>query len=208
MLACVLTFCVSLACTHAQIPLEIRLLYESGNQVLNQSILRLFPDMRPNMSRGRVTVSFRIDDVSKNHQGQSFILEVAPEKQESSLMFQDIAPARTSVIAIRSKRNKRKLAGGVPGAAGGMRASPRSVAGTPRANLMMLHQPSAMASNLNNPMMMTAGPSPEVQRQRRVLHGTPTNNRTCLVDVCVLTSDLLINNVECAVLVAHVFVKL
>lgn len=177
------------------------MLYESGNQVLNQSILRLFPDMRPNMTRGRVTVSFRIDDVSKNHQGQSFILEVAPEKQESSLMFQDIAPARTSVIAIRSKRNKRKLAGGVPGTGvgGGMRASPRSVAGTPRANLMMLHQPSAMASNLNNPMVMTAGPSPGVQRQqRRVLHGTPTNNRAlCVLFVVLLLACVLTYCLAC-----------
>ncbi|CAI5710621.1 unnamed protein product [Peronospora destructor] len=91
------------------VPLDIRLLYESGNMVLNQSILRLFPDMRPNMTNGCVTVSFRIDDVSKNHQGQSFLLEIGPEHQDRSSMFQDIAPTRTSAIAIRSKRNKRKL---------------------------------------------------------------------------------------------------
>lgn len=96
------------------VPLQLRLLYESGTPVLQQSILRLFPDMRPNMSRGRVSISFRIDDVSKNHQGQSFILEIAPEKQATGQMFQDIAPARTAVIAIRSKRNKRKLNGLTP----------------------------------------------------------------------------------------------
>lgn len=121
------------------VPLDVRLLYESGNPVLNQSILRLFPDMRPNMTRGQATISFRIDDVSKNHQGQSFMLEVGPEQQDGSSMFQDIAPTRTSVIAIRSKRNKRKLHAQAAAQAaastmyGGMRASPRSVAGTPRA---------------------------------------------------------------------------
>ncbi|KAI9914631.1 hypothetical protein PsorP6_007290 [Peronosclerospora sorghi] len=117
------------------VPLDIRLLYESGNKVLNQRILRLFPDMRPNMIHGRVTISFRIDDVSKNHQGQSFMLEIGPEQQDGSSMFQDIAPTRTSVIAVRSKRNKRKLstqATPVVAASYGTRVSPRSVAGTPR----------------------------------------------------------------------------
>ncbi|KAF4320156.1 hypothetical protein BBO99_00005903 [Phytophthora kernoviae] len=97
------------------VPLDVKLLYESGNPVLNQSILRLFPDMRPNMSHGSVTISFRIDDVSKNHQGQSFMLEVGPEQQDGSSMFQDIAPTRTSVIAIRSKRNKRNYGSGTMG---------------------------------------------------------------------------------------------
>ncbi|TYZ66931.1 hypothetical protein PybrP1_005418, partial [[Pythium] brassicae (nom. inval.)] len=123
------------------IPLDVRLLYESGNPVVNQGILRLFPDMRPNMSRGRVSVSFRIDDVSKNHQGQSFVLEVAPEPQASSRMFQDIAPTRSSVVAVRSKRNKRKLSGAAT------RASPRSrrmlIHGTPTNTqyALMPHQP-------------------------------------------------------------------
>ncbi|TDH71689.1 hypothetical protein CCR75_006486 [Bremia lactucae] len=110
------------------VPLDVKLLYESGNLVLNQNILRFFPDMRPNMTHGRALISFRIDDVSKNHQGQSFRLDIGPEQQDGSFMFKDIAPTRTSVIAIRSKRNKRKLhAGGYT-----IRASPRSVVGTPR----------------------------------------------------------------------------
>ncbi|KAK1931848.1 hypothetical protein P3T76_012780 [Phytophthora citrophthora] len=140
------------------VPLDVKLLYESGNTVLNQSILRLFPDMRPNMTHGRVTISFRIDDVSKNHQGQSFMLEIGPEQQDGSSMFQDIAPTRTSVIAIRSKRNKRKLnaqaaAAAAAAASGvyGMRASPRSVAGTPRTPYM------GMGGAHNSPQSM--GPS-------------------------------------------------
>ncbi|KAG1688284.1 hypothetical protein DVH05_003931 [Phytophthora capsici] len=140
------------------VPLDVKLLYESGNTVLNQSILRLFPDMRPNMTHGRVTISFRIDDVSKNHQGQSFMLEIGPEQQDGSSMFQDIAPTRTSVIAIRSKRNKRKLNAQAAAAAAvaasgvyGMRASPRSVAGTPRTPYM------GMGGTHNSPQSMGPG---------------------------------------------------
>ncbi|KAE8892166.1 hypothetical protein PF005_g9592 [Phytophthora fragariae] len=146
------------------VPLDVRLLYESGNAMLNQSILRLFPDMRPNMMRGRVTISFRIDDVSKNHQGQSFMLEIGPEQQDGSSMFQDIAPTRTSVIAIRSKRNKRKLnaqAAAVAAATGvyGMRASPR----TPYMNAGAAH---------NSPQGMNAGAmmvEPHPQRARKYM---------------------------------------
>jgi len=120
------------------IPLQVRLLYENGNEVANQHILRLFPDMRPNMTNGHVVIAFRIDDVSKNHQGQSFVIEIGPEKQEQSLMFQDISPVLTTVIAIRSKRNKRKLTTS--------RASPRSIGGTPR-----MVTPSAAASPMPSP---------------------------------------------------------
>ncbi|POM68039.1 Hypothetical protein PHPALM_15851 [Phytophthora palmivora] len=154
------------------VPLDVRLLYESGNLVLNQSILRLFPDMRPNMTHGRATISFRIDDVSKNHQGQSFMLEIGPEQQDGSSMFQDIAPTRTSVIAIRSKRNKRKLnaqaAAAAAAASGvyGMRASPRSVAGTPRTPYM------GMGGAQNSPP--SVGPNgvmiePHPQRARKYM---------------------------------------
>ncbi|DAZ96631.1 TPA: hypothetical protein N0F65_005810 [Lagenidium giganteum] len=129
------------------VPLQVRLLYESGKPVVNQGILRLFPDMRPNMTQGRVTISFRIDDVSKNHQGQSFTLEVAPEKQDKSFMFQDIAPVRTSIIAIRSKRNKRKLQA--------TRASPRSL----RPHRLMNPMGTPMNSMANQYAMTPSAPS-------------------------------------------------
>ncbi|GMF10072.1 unnamed protein product [Phytophthora lilii] len=155
------------------VPLDVRLLYESGNTVLNQSILRLFPDMRPNMTHGRVTISFRIDDVSKNHQGQSFMLEIGPEQQDGSSMFQDIAPTRTSVIAIRSKRNKRKLnaqaaAAAAAAASGvyGMRASPRSVAGTPRTPYMGMGGAQTSPQRMNGAGMMI---EPHPQRARKYM---------------------------------------
>ncbi|OWZ08613.1 hypothetical protein PHMEG_00018810 [Phytophthora megakarya] len=153
------------------VPLDVKLLYESGNLVLNQSILRLFPDMRPNMTHGRATISFRIDDVSKNHQGQSFMLEIGPEQQDGSSMFQDIAPTRTSVIAIRSKRNKRKLnaqaaaaAAAAASGAYGMRASPRSVAGTPRTPYLNLGGAQNSPQNMGPNGMMI---EPHPQRARK-----------------------------------------
>ncbi|EEY60202.1 uncharacterized protein PITG_12530 [Phytophthora infestans T30-4] len=155
------------------VPLDVKLLYESGNTVLNQSILRLFPDMRPNMTHGRATVSFRIDDVSKNHQGQSFMLEIGPEQQDGSSMFQDIAPTRTSVIAIRSKRNKRKLNAQAAAAAAvaasgayGMRASPRSVAGTPRTPYMNMGGTQSSPQSVGPNGMMI---EPHPQRARKYL---------------------------------------
>ncbi|POM59426.1 hypothetical protein PHPALM_31849 [Phytophthora palmivora] len=87
-------------------------------------------------------------------------------------MFQDIAPTRTSVIAIRSKRNKRKLnaqaAAAAAAASGvyGMRASPRSVAGTPRTPYM------GMGGAQNSPP--SVGPNgvmiePHPQRARKYM---------------------------------------
>nr|CCA16674.1 conserved hypothetical protein [Albugo laibachii Nc14] len=91
------------------VPLDIQLYYESGERVSSQRILRLFPDLQPNMVNGSAVISFRIDDVSKNHQGQSFMLLIGPNFTDHPNMFRDIAPVKSAPIAIRSKRNKRKL---------------------------------------------------------------------------------------------------
>ncbi|CAK4619234.1 unnamed protein product [Aphanomyces euteiches] len=98
------------------IPLELSLLYDSGEVVQasasatspSSGILKLFPDLRPNITDGNVRISFRIEDVSKNHQNHSFMLKIAPE---SSNVYADIASVCTAPVAIRSKRNKRRLAG-------------------------------------------------------------------------------------------------
>ncbi|RHY20639.1 hypothetical protein DYB30_012567, partial [Aphanomyces astaci] len=96
------------------IPLELTLLYDSGDVVQasavatspSHGILKLFPDLRPNVTNGTVSISFRIEDVSKNHQNHAFVLQIAPE---SSDVYADIASVRTAPVAIRSKRNKRRL---------------------------------------------------------------------------------------------------
>ncbi|RHY97308.1 hypothetical protein DYB31_013588, partial [Aphanomyces astaci] len=96
------------------IPLELTLLYDSFDVVQasavatspSHGILKLFPDLRPNVTNGTVSISFRIEDVSKNHQNHAFVLQIAPE---SSDVYADIASVRTAPVAIRSKRNKRRL---------------------------------------------------------------------------------------------------
>ena len=53
------------------VPLKIALLYASGQYVQNQSILKISPDCKLMFGEdGSTLIKFRIDDISKNHQGQ------------------------------------------------------------------------------------------------------------------------------------------
>jgi hypothetical protein len=87
-----------------RVPLKFTLLYdnESKSPVSNQKIFRLLDDtsqhIDPNM--GETLVKFRIDDVSKNHQGQKFILEVAADDCPG------IAPTYSKSVCIRSKKRR------------------------------------------------------------------------------------------------------
>ncbi len=94
-----------------KIPLKVSLLYDNELQtrVTKQDTLRILglsstcidPD------NGKCPIYFRIEDVSKNHQGQDFKLEIAPD----SSRIVDIARTCTPSVSIRSKRNKRKATG-------------------------------------------------------------------------------------------------
>lgn len=95
---------------HEAVPLRIELFYEakpSGKPlaVLNQDILRLLGSSRilELDSTGQTKLRFRVEDVSKNHQGQNFVVKIQPKAE-----ILDIAPAWTPAVAIRSKRNKRQ----------------------------------------------------------------------------------------------------
>ena len=96
-----------------KIPLKFTLLYDNGQslRVMNQGILKVFgPDRQYiNPSASTAEVSFRIEDVSKNHQGMSFKLEIAPDSPRTA---SDIAPGLSPPVAIRSKRNKRQRSSG------------------------------------------------------------------------------------------------
>jgi hypothetical protein len=75
--------------------------------VMNQDILRLLGSAR-NMeldAEGQAKIRFRIEDVSKNHQGQNFVL---------SIRHKHAAPCLTPPVSVRSKRNKRQRATPVP----------------------------------------------------------------------------------------------
>jgi hypothetical protein len=83
---------------------------EGGNQredvVRNQDILRVFGPAKHyiDAGKGRVTLLYRIEEVSKSHQGNMFQLEIRSPADGR----RDIAPVRTRPVSVRSKRNKRQ----------------------------------------------------------------------------------------------------
>ncbi|KAI2499713.1 hypothetical protein MHU86_14794 [Fragilaria crotonensis] len=93
-----------------EVPLQLGLYYNNdGNfpmKVMKQDILRTIGGPKPaiDSSTGRAIIRFRVEDVSKNHQGQDFKIEVAgPSKG-----FKDVAPGFSPAVNVRSKRNKRQ----------------------------------------------------------------------------------------------------
>jgi hypothetical protein len=97
--------------TGEQIPLHSTLCYESAGilpvKVANQEILRTLGNSRVVIDKdtGQARIRFRVEDVSKNHQAQDFILMVGTDPKAKT--FQDVAPDFTPAINVRSKRNKR-----------------------------------------------------------------------------------------------------
>jgi hypothetical protein len=97
--------------TGEQIPLHPLLCYatEDGTptKVTNQEILRTLGSSKIYIDKdsGKARIRFRVEDVSKNHQGQDFKLQVGPDPQAK--LFKDVAPDFTAEVNVRSKRNKR-----------------------------------------------------------------------------------------------------
>ena len=111
------------ACVTARtVPLKIELTYESGELVLNQGLLKIPGDAKRSIdtSTGKGLLRLRIEDVSKNHQGQSFRIRVAPDTAKAPLNH-DISWDATSKVAVRSKRNKRRVDKGEADAEGAAR---------------------------------------------------------------------------------------
>lgn len=95
-----------------KIPLKVSLLYDDELQtkVMKQDTLLRILGISSNHidpDSGKCPIYFRIEDVSKNHQGQDFKLEIAPDSSD----IVDIARTFTPSVSIRSKRNKRKSSG-------------------------------------------------------------------------------------------------
>lgn len=94
-----------------QVPLRVTLLYENEHPVLKQDILKMSPDCQRLIDNsGKALLKLRIEDVSKNHQGQAFRLKVEPDTAASPMNF-DVAFDLSSTISVRSKRNKRRPLG-------------------------------------------------------------------------------------------------
>jgi len=88
-----------------KVPLRVSLLYESGMKVLRQEILKINPDNKLLIDEtGKALLRLRIEDVSKNHQKQSFIIQVSPDTGKHPLNS-DISPAASIPIEVRSKIN-------------------------------------------------------------------------------------------------------
>ena len=90
-----------------KLPLTLTLLYDNefSQEVMKQSNLKIMGASKVfiDPDSGQVSLRFRIEDVSKNHQGQNFKILVASE----CFKYGDVAPATTPPVAVRSKRNKR-----------------------------------------------------------------------------------------------------
>ena len=98
--------------TGENIPLHPVLCYKVDDElpesrVANQDILRTLGSTNIVLDKdtGRTRLRYRVEDVSKNHQGQDFILKIAPDTRTKR--YKDIAPAFTPAVNVRSKRNKR-----------------------------------------------------------------------------------------------------
>ncbi|OQR87592.1 hypothetical protein ACHHYP_08473 [Achlya hypogyna] len=90
------------------VPLRVTLLYENEHPVLKQDILKMSPDSQRVIDQhGKAVLKLRIEDVSKNHQGQAFRLKVEADTAQSPINF-DVAFDLSTTISVRSKRNKRR----------------------------------------------------------------------------------------------------
>ena len=94
-----------------EVPLKVTLCYEGDEhmEVKNQSILKFPSDTTVNRvgSDGTVELKVRVEEVSKNHQKQAFVVRVAPDVVFSPTNH-DIAADYTSAVTVLSKRNKRR----------------------------------------------------------------------------------------------------
>ena len=90
-----------------KLPLDLTLLYDNeyDQEVMKQSNLKVMgaPKVFIDPDSGQASLRFRIEDVSKNHQGQNFKVLIATKCNK----YGDVAPATTPSVAVRSKRNKR-----------------------------------------------------------------------------------------------------
>jgi len=86
--------------------LHLTLVYDNDSRsaVMRQDKLRLLGPRKNYIDpeTGSALLLFRIDDVSKNHQGLGFMIRVDAEPS-----IDDVAPAFSPSVSVRSKRNKR-----------------------------------------------------------------------------------------------------
>ena len=97
-----------------KVPLKAILMYENGGMAPDQSILRVVGDARQlsiETSSGYTVLKLRINEVSRSHQKQNFVIRICPDTMAHPLM-NDIAPDQTSPIDVMSKPRPSKEGGG------------------------------------------------------------------------------------------------
>jgi len=92
--------------TNRKIPLLLTLIYDNEDRtpVAGHNVFRTIGSSSYYIDpeTGKTPLQFRIEDVSKNHQGQNFLIEVSADKEKSP----DIAPGYSRSVCIRSKKKK------------------------------------------------------------------------------------------------------
>ena len=79
------------------VPLKVTLLYESGIAVVDQGILKAATDCTKAVGQsGSAVLRLRIEDVSKNHQNQAFVIKVEPDTGYSPLDFDISSDTRSA----------------------------------------------------------------------------------------------------------------
>lgn len=92
------------------LPLKVTLHYDKTLNLApltnqnNEEILKLSPDSVMTIQDGKASLRVRIEDVSKNHQGQPFVISVGPDPSDP--FDHDVHPAFSPAVLVKSKRNK------------------------------------------------------------------------------------------------------
>ena len=91
-----------LTVTSRRVPLKVSLYYESGVLVPKQEILRLEGEMVILERKGEAIIKFRIEEVSRSHQRQKFVVRISPDTHAYP-RNNDINPVDTPPIEVMSK---------------------------------------------------------------------------------------------------------
>jgi len=151
-----------------EIPLLITLTYANGENItMKSNLLSVLPEGNLTIDKhtGKLCKKIRINDISKNHQRQSFRIRVQPDISKantansnilnSAISLFDIAGDESDAIEVRSKRTKRQR-DALLGA--------NNNTGTTANNGAMAHS-SSIPSNLNNTTNGNGGVSYNIKAQ-------------------------------------------
>ena len=95
--------------TDKRIHLRLVLLYEGGQTVPKQEILKINHDSKLFIDEtGPAILKFRIDEVSRSHQRQLFCIQVSADTSHYPLTS-DVSPDMCLPIEVRSKRNNARV---------------------------------------------------------------------------------------------------